>query len=151
MHHPSRVTIGRRGYKDLRVWQEAFALAELCYDATDVFPRSEMFSLAAQVRRAAISVPANVAEGAQRRGRGEFIFHVSVALGSIGELETLIMLARSRDYIPAEAAEGLLDRCGRVGRMLKQLERSLVRRRKQERAHMAAPPRGGTRRSRPRP
>jgi four helix bundle protein len=80
-------------YRDLRVWQDAMTLAESCYRLTRQFPRDELFGLTSQIRRAAASIPANVAEGHGRESTGNFVQSLRVAQGSLKELETHLLLA----------------------------------------------------------
>jgi four helix bundle protein len=113
-------------YRDLDVWQRAMALAEACYGLTAELPIEERFSLSVQIRRAAVSIPANLAEGHRRPTRA-FINHVSIALGSHAELETYLELARRLQFLeePKFAeAEKLLQS---VGQLLHGLNRALER------------------------
>jgi four helix bundle protein len=82
-----------RSYRDLLVWQKGMALAKMVYRLTTGFPEGERFGLVAQMRRAAVSVPSNIAEGQARRGRREFAQFLSHAEGSLAELDTQLMLA----------------------------------------------------------
>ncbi len=114
-----------RSYRDLRVWQEAMALAELCYRQTRDFPPDELFGLTAQIRRAAASIPANIAEGWGRDSTGSYVQFLRIAQGSCKELETHAMLAQRVLERPADQFAGLLDQCEAVGKMLRGLIRSL--------------------------
>jgi four helix bundle protein len=114
-------------YRGLDVWQKSYLLAREVYRHTEAFPRREVFGLISQLRRAAVSVPTNIAEGYCRRGRGEYLHFVGVAQGSAGELDTLLSLARDVGYLepgPAEELERLLND---VGMMLTRLAQSLSR------------------------
>ena len=82
-----------RSYRDLLVWQRAMALAESCYRLTGRLPSRETYGLSSQVRRCAVSVPANIAEGHARLHRGDYIRYLSIARGSLSELETLLVLS----------------------------------------------------------
>jgi four helix bundle protein len=84
----------KRKHHDLLAWQEGIALVKLVYDATKNFPRSELYGLTSQMRRAAVSVPANIAEGAGRTSQKEFLQYLSIARGSLTELETYVILAK---------------------------------------------------------
>ena len=95
------------------------------YKATDLFPKTELFGLASQLKRAAISVPSNIAEGQGRDSTKEFLYHFSVAYGSLMESETQIQIAVNLSYIDQPGADQLLAQCGEVGRMLNGLTRSL--------------------------
>ena len=113
-----------QSYRDLRVWREAMLLAEEAYRFTKPFPRDEMFGLTAQIRRAAASVPANIAEGYGRESTGNYIQFLRIAQGSCKEVETHALLAH-RVLDEVEDPVGLLDHCDTVGKMLHGLIRSL--------------------------
>ncbi len=92
-----------QSYRELRVWQEAMALAESCYELTRRFPKEELFGLTNQLRRAASSIPANIAEGYGRAGRNEYVQFLYVTQESLKELEThLLLAARVRCCTDAE-------------------------------------------------
>ena len=118
---------GIQSYKDLRVWREAMDPAEACYRLFVRFPRDEAYGLTSQVRRSAVSVPANIAEGYGRENRGSYVQFSKVAQGSLKELETHVMLATRISVASAEAAKPVLDQCEAVGKMLNGLIRSLQR------------------------
>lgn len=111
-------------HKDLKVWKLSMDLAVNSYRMTQEFPRSERFGLVSQIRRAAVSVPANIAEGAARGSRAEFARFISIARGSIAELETHILLSHELGFVrdPME----LLSILEQVRRMLIGLHRSLA-------------------------
>ncbi len=113
-----------QSYRDLRVWREAMALAELCYKFTRPFPRDEMFGLTAQIRRAGASVPANIAEGYGRENTGSYIQFLRIAQGSCKEVETHALLSQ-RVIEGAGDADELLRQCDVVGKILRGLIRSL--------------------------
>ncbi len=119
--------MSRFDYTDLLVWQDAMALVERCYRASGRFPASERFGLTSQMRRAAVSIPANIAEGQGRRTRGEFLNQLSVAHGSLREVETYIQLAERLGMLESAVAQGILEHSARVGRLLNGLMRSLER------------------------
>jgi four helix bundle protein len=119
---------GIKSYRDVQVWQEAMKLAELCYEATSRFPARETYGLSNQIRRAAVSVPSNIAEGHNRRRLQVYLNHLSIVLGSQGELETQIELSRRLKLLTEESAENVLQKVGQVGRMLHALVRSLEQR-----------------------
>jgi four helix bundle protein len=112
-------------FKDLEVWQMSMTLAEDCYHLTAAFPRSEVYSMTAQIRRAAGSVPANIAEGHGRESTGSFIQSLRIAQGSLKELETHLMLSERVKLTTANCTAPLLDKCHRIGKMLRSLIRSL--------------------------
>ncbi len=112
-------------YQELDVWQLSMDLAEQCYKVTACFPKSELFGLTSQIRRAASSVPANIAEGQGRQHTKEFLNHLSVARGSLMELETHLMLSRRVGLMEQSALDPLLVLADRVSRMLSGLRSSL--------------------------
>ena len=116
---------GIQSYRDLVVWQKAMALAALCYQKTRAFPHSEMFGMTSQIRRAAASVPANIAEGNGRENTGSYIHSLRIAQGSLKELETHVLLAQTVELMVAKDADELLELCGQVGKMLRPLIRTL--------------------------
>lgn len=89
----------RRKHHDLKAWQEAMALVKAVYHSTTEFPQSEVYGLTSQMRRAAVSVPSNIAEGAARSGDKEFFKFLSIARGSLSELETQVLIARDISYL----------------------------------------------------
>lgn len=89
----------KRAHKQLDVWKEGVALATDIYRITETFPKSEVYALASQMRRAAVSVPSNIAEGAARHLQKEFSQFLSIAGGSISELDTQLEIALNSDYI----------------------------------------------------
>jgi len=105
-------------YRQLVVWQKAMDLAEQCYQATRAFPKEEMFGLTSQIRRAAASVPANIAEGQGRHHTKEFLNHLSMARGSLLEVETLVLLSQRIGLLSQDTAETLLKISDEIGRML---------------------------------
>lgn len=122
------MTEGVTNYRDLEVWRLALGWAEAIYEATEHWPRDERFGLISQIRRAAVSVASNVAEGAARRSTGEFIQFVGMARGSLAEAETQLILAQRFGYLPDADAGMLLVGSARISRMLVALSGSLVRR-----------------------
>ena len=125
-------------FRDLIVWQEGMNLVDDIYVLTRRFPCDERFALTSDMRRAAISIPANVAEGNRRKRRGAYCNHVSIALGSQAELETQIEVALRQKYVTPATAKPVLERAENVGKMLHGLLRSLRRRLKEERRRARA-------------
>jgi four helix bundle protein len=115
-------------YRDLKVWQDAMTLAERCYVTTQSFPRSETFGLVAQIRRAASSVPANIAEGYGRGSTPSFIQFLRIAQGSLKELETHLLLAERVQMLADATGKELLAICDEIGRMLRSMIRALQNR-----------------------
>jgi four helix bundle protein len=114
-----------QSYRDLRVWQEAMALAEICYCLTRDFPRDELFGLTTQIRRAAVSIAANVAEGWGRENTGSYVQFLRIAQGSCKELETHLILAQRVLSVAEDDIRPMLERCDTIGKMLRGLVRSL--------------------------
>jgi len=105
----------KRKHHDLLAWQEAIKLVRATYSLTQAFPREEQFGLTAQMRRAAISVPSNIAEGAARSSTKEFVDFLILARGSLSELETQLVIARELAYVVDSAdVEALMDRVFRL-------------------------------------
>ena len=115
-------------YRELEVWQRAMTLAEECYRATKGFPKEEMFGLTSQIRRAAVSIPANIAEGHGRYYTKEFLKHISVARGSLKELETHLILSERIGLLDAVCLDPLLTLTDEISRMLSGLRKALERR-----------------------
>ena len=114
-----------QSYRDLAAWQKAMELVEAVYRATQHWPRDEMYGLTNQARRAAVSVPANIAEGQGRRGATEMLHHVSIADGSLHELETHLLIAQRLRYLDGATATILLAQTAEVGRILGGLMRRM--------------------------
>jgi four helix bundle protein len=115
-------------YRDLQVWRKALDWAEAIYRATGRWPREERFGLISQVRRSALSVASNIAEGAARRSTGEFLQFVGIAQGSLAEAETQLLLAQRLGYLAGRDASALLGAAAEISRMLAGLASSLRRR-----------------------
>ena len=108
-------------FEDLRVWQDSMDLTTQIYRATSTFPKQETYGLTSQMRRAAVSVPSNIAEGKGHRSDPELVRFLHHARGSLLELRTQILIARRLDYLSAEAADDLCVRCGDIARGLNAL------------------------------
>lgn len=108
-------------YQDLRVWQQAMDLTEEIYRATAEFPKSELYGLLSQMRRASVSVPSNIAEGKGRHSDPEFVRFLLNARGSLLELQTQILIARRLQYLTEEKTETLCRHTDIVGRQLNAL------------------------------
>lgn len=117
-----------RSYKDLNVWQKSIKLAKDIHVRTEDFPKSELFGLTSQLRRAAYGIPANIAEGASRGHRKEYIQFLQIAYGSAAELETLLIIARDVDLLGGKKFSDLASQVDGIMRMLKAMIRSLKRR-----------------------
>jgi four helix bundle protein len=116
-----------QSYRDLIVWQKGMDLVEAAYRTTQNFPREEIYTLTSQMRRAAISIPCNIAEGQGRQTTKEFVHFLSIANGSLLELETQCLIAQRLAYINETQTNGLLLLTEEVGRLITGLDRSLHR------------------------
>jgi four helix bundle protein len=112
-------------HRDLTVWQLGMEIAENIYEMTRHFPKDELYGLTSQLRRAAVSVPANIAEGNARSSTKEYLHFLSVAVGSLAEVETLLELARRLSYVEIATLHKLEEMIGEQRRMLRGLQRSL--------------------------
>src|SRR5437660_5476293 len=113
-------------YKDLNVWQKGIELAKLTYMLTAKFPVEEKFGLVSQMRRAAVSIPSNIAEGQARHTTGEFIQFISHAEGSVAELNTPLILAIELKFCRDVGAEAAFELIAELRRMLNVLRRKLA-------------------------
>ena len=120
--------VALQNYRDLEVWQRAMTLAEDCYMVTREFPRDELFGLTSQIRRAAVSIPANNAERQGRRHTKEFLNHLSIARGSLKELETHLVLSHRIGHLKRPDLERLLTLYEEISRMMSGLRKTLQRR-----------------------
>jgi four helix bundle protein len=117
-----------RSHRDLRVWQLGRILAGQVYALTRTFPESERFGLALQLRRAAISVPSNIAEGFARGSTRDYARFLTISLGSVGEIETQLLIADDLSLANPAEIQSVLRTNTNVGRMLSRLRRALVTR-----------------------
>jgi four helix bundle protein len=114
-----------QSYRDLKVWQKSVDIAVECYQLSRRLPRAEMYGLSSQIQRAAASIPANIAEGHGREHLGDYLHHLSVANGSLMELETHILIAVRLTYLNSDDVKPILLHSGEVGRMLSGLTSKL--------------------------
>jgi len=114
-----------KNYTDLIVWQKAMTLVTDIYRITMKLPKDELFGLASQLRRAAVSIPSNIAEGQGRLSKGEFRTFLGNARGSLSELETQIIICKNLDFIAEPEAARLLEMASEVGRILNGLIASM--------------------------
>lgn len=112
-------------YKELDVWKKSFKLTLEIYKITEPYPKYELYGLTSQIRRAAVSIPSNIAEGHSRSGTKEFIHYISMAYGSLSELETQILLSKELGYIEENNMKFILNNISEIGRMLNGLRNSL--------------------------
>jgi len=116
-----------KSYKDLETWQKAIELVELVYKETKSFPKEEIYGLSSQMRRAAVSVPSNIAEGQGRDSTNKFLRHLSIAYGSLCELQTQALISYKLNYLGTDAYEQFEDMTARVARLINGLANSLRR------------------------
>ncbi|OQB35203.1 MAG: hypothetical protein BWY06_03230 [Candidatus Latescibacteria bacterium ADurb.Bin168] len=116
-----------RSYQDLEVWQQGMELAQMAYEITKKFPKEELFGMTSQIRRAAASVPANVAEGWAREGTTEFVHFLRIAKGSLRELETHLILSHRVNLLQESEVRPLLEVAEMLSRKLLALQRSLLK------------------------
>jgi len=112
-------------FKDLRAWQESMNLVEMVYLATKEFPKEEIYGLTNQIRRAAVSVPSNIAEGNGRSSGKEYVHFLLIANGSLKELETQMLISEKVGYLHKEKLEEITKQLNSVGRLLTGLRKSL--------------------------
>ncbi len=116
-----------KSYRDLKVWQRGMDLVVESYRLATALPKNEAYGLASQIQRAATSTPANIAEGHGREHLGDYLHHLSIANGSLMELETHVLAASRLCYFKQGDADSFLARTSELGRMLAALIRSLKR------------------------
>ena len=114
-----------KGYRNLIAWKKAFELALAIYDETSHFPIEERYGITSQIRKAGVSIPSNIAEGEGRKSKREFRHFLFIALGSLMEVETQLLISDSLGYLRPNGAAKLLARAAEVGRLLNGLSKSL--------------------------
>jgi four helix bundle protein len=114
-----------KSHRDLLVWQKSMTLVTDCYKLTERFPDRERYGLSSQLQRAAVSIPANIAEGNARRSTASYLNHLSIAAGSVAELETHLLIAVNLRYVTNKEVEGQMQLLDEVRRMIAGLSRSL--------------------------
>lgn len=114
-----------KSYRDLRVWQLSRELVKHVYVALISMPKEEIYGLTSQIKRAVVSVPSNLAEGSSRKGTAEFIRYINIAMGSLAELETQLVLAQDLDFLQERQVSELLSQTKDINRMLQGLHDAL--------------------------
>jgi len=114
-----------QSYRQLVVWQKAMSLVKEVYQLTKDFPKEETYGLTGQIRRAAVSIPSNIAEGQGRDSTKEFLHHLSIAYGSLMEVETQLLIAESLNYLDENETKSILNKTAETGRLINGLSRSL--------------------------
>jgi four helix bundle protein len=115
-----------RSYRELIAWKKSMDLTEAIYTATRDWPKDEVYGLTNQIRRAAVSIPSNIAEGQGRFSPKEFMHYLIIAHGSLLEVETQALIGQRLGYLPSETAEHILTCTSEVGRLINGLFRSLA-------------------------
>ena len=116
-----------KDYRDLIVWQKAMDLVETIYRTTAAFPREEIYGLTSQIRRAAISIPSNIAEGNGRNTTRDYVHFLGMAYGSVKEVETQVLIAERLRYIDSSDSNGLVQMTTEIARLISGLANSLKR------------------------
>ncbi len=117
-----------KDYRDLIVWQKAMDLVEAVYRTTGTFPREEIYGLTSQIRRAAISIPSNIAEGNGRNTTRDYVHFLGMAYGSVKEVETQVLIAERLRYINSSHSDALVQATTEIARLISDLVNSLNRR-----------------------
>ncbi len=112
-------------HKDLEVWKQSISFVTDIYKITGNFPKEEIYGITSQIRRAAVSIPSNIAEGAGRNHDKEYLQFLSIALGSTSELETQIIISNNINYINTEQMNTILDKLNNIRKMIVGLKKSL--------------------------
>jgi four helix bundle protein len=118
-----------KNYRDLKVWQKSYRLCLDLYRITKIFPKEERYGLTSQIRRSAVSIPSNIAEGYGRKTTADYLRSLYIAYGSVCELETQVLLSGDLNYVNKENLKALKDDTEEVERMLKALIKSLEKKR----------------------
>jgi four helix bundle protein len=119
------VAVAINSYRDILVWQQAMELVTAIYQSTETWPKEEAYGLTSQVRRAAVSIPANIAEGYGRDTRGSYQQFLRIAQGSLKEMETHLLIAERLGFIRSEKMEPIMTKSESVGKLLRLLIRKL--------------------------
>ncbi|MDT4968177.1 MAG: hypothetical protein QOJ64_2914 [Acidobacteriota bacterium] len=114
-----------KSYRELTAWQKAMDLVQITYEAVRTFPREEIYGLTSQLKRAVVSVPSNIAEGQGRKSTREFLRHLSIAYGSLMEVESQILVAQRLQYLSQEVVERVLELTSELGRLVNGLSNAL--------------------------
>lgn len=107
-----------QSYRDLEIWQKSMELVTRIYTLSQKFPREEIYGLTSQIRRSAVSIPSNIAEGRGKRSTKDFLRFLNIAYGSLAELETQLLISQNLGFVEGQEVERLLDDASRIGRMM---------------------------------
>lgn len=124
-----------QSYRDLKVWQKAMELVTESYQLARLLPSSENYGLISQLQRAAASIPANIAEGHGRQHLGDYLHHLSIANGSLMELETHMLIAERLEFLRRDQIATAMEKAAELGRMLAGLRKGLVNMRRSNDSH----------------
>jgi four helix bundle protein len=124
--HAGESSVASRNYTDLIAWQKSMDLVESAYELAKEFPQEEIFGLTSQLRRAVVSIPSNLAEGQGRNSPGDFRRFLSIAHGSLREVETHVYIASRVGYLDETRKQVILSQCAEVGRLIMGLLNSLA-------------------------
>jgi len=113
--------MSKRPHEDLKIWRMAMEVVNEIYELTKKFPMNEKYGLVIQMRRSAISIPSNIAEGASRHSKSEFVQFLYIARGSLSELETELLISLKQGYISSKRCKTIMDKTDSVGKMLTSL------------------------------
>ncbi|MDD4747592.1 MAG: four helix bundle protein [Salinivirgaceae bacterium] len=114
-------------HHDLEVWKKAITLVTEIYKETELYPKTELYGLTSQIRRAAVSIPSNIAEGAGRTSLKEFAYFLSIALGSLSELETQLIISKNLEFLSNDSFEKLIKELVLIRKMIFGLKKSLIK------------------------
>lgn len=114
-----------RSFRDLKIWREGIILVKETYELTSGFPKEELYGLSSQMRRAAVSIPSNIAEGFRRKHNKEYKQFLNISLGSLAELETQIVIAEELKYIVANKEKQITEKIDYICRMIVNLQKKL--------------------------
>jgi four helix bundle protein len=114
-----------KSYRELMVWQKAMDLVEAVYRLTGAFPKEELYGLTSQMRRAAVSIPSNIAEGHGQGTDNHFARYLSISQGSLKELETQVLIAQRLGYVDQNTVQPVLGHCDEIGKMITGLQKTL--------------------------
>jgi four helix bundle protein len=123
-----QLTVKLRDYTELVAWQKAMDFVEAVYQVSKAFPKDELFGLTSQVRRAAVFIPSNIAEGLSRRSSREFLQFLSIARGSLSEVETQLIISKRSNYLSPEQLTDLEHKSAELGRVLNGLTNAIQKR-----------------------
>ena len=114
-----------KSYKDLDVWKQSIGLVKEVYFLTKSFPKDELYGIVSQVRRSAVSIPSNIAEGKMRQHKNEYIQFLYISLASCAELETQLIISKELGHLDSKNSEKVFDKIDHISRMLRNLIKGL--------------------------